>query len=610
MTPDPSQDTANQPTSLGQGVSRSASSGHVRPRADRVVRWLEPAFVRILLGCLVVVPLSLLVGYLLGTGGMRGHDARFHLVSTGLLNEALWQHGLWFPRWAAGADHGFGAPLTLFYQPLSHWVAAVPLPDGGHWRLMGVRLGIAMVLGLGLSVLTCFLWLRLWAPRQAALIGALVYLALPYHAALNTLHRQALAEVWGMALYPLVAWAAERLLRSKTPWGWPVVWLATAVALALLSHVATAILVLPILCGLAGLLALIYARDRLLPLIVGCAGGIALSAFYWVPALMLAAEAPLQAGLYDDIQAWTKAEYYLGGRLLAHFDPKAVGISDLVKLAAVLSLLLPCLVLVWLRGRGLEVARLRLWLIAGVLAVALLSVAAYPLWLHAPGLWRVQIPFRVMVLLCLAVAPAAAWLWMRRRAGADRPSRRLFALMVLVAPLVLTVGLITPRIVLQQVSEEPWRQAAETVPQALAGWPVRPEYQIVQSSPLRTQFLETGAQVLVVDGQADVSDVESAPDGGLALTATVSQGPARLALRRAAFPGWRVLDAAGLPMALEEEGGLLHLTLAPGDHALQLSRHWVAPMRWGLWLSLAAAAGLLVLAAAGRRRAVASSAEG
>lgn len=560
-----------------------------------------------LVACLVLVPVSLAVGYLLGTMPLRGHDLRFHVAVTGLLNEALWQDGLWFPLWLGKADFGFGAPVPLFYQPLPHWIAAVLFPDGGDWRLVGLRLGVATLLGLVASFWAAYGWLRVWFPSRSALMGALVYLAVPYHAAIDTVHRQAYAETWGFVAYPLVAWAAERLLRRevRTSWGWGSLALAAAIAFTLVTHVATAILVLPVACGIALLVALVYRRDRVLPLLVGMAGGVALAAWYWVPALLLKDHAPLEAGLYGDIRSWAKPTYYLGGSLLPVQPWDSVGIADLVKVTLVLSLLPVALAFWSLRRAAPDPSRLvlMLWFVAGGVGLFLLSALAYPLWQHLPGLWRVQIPFRVTVLACLAAAPAAAWLWRERQAGLS-PMRELAILASLLAPVALSVAILTPRAIAQQVTTTPWEEGAAEVRAITTNWPLRPEYEIAQPTALRARF-EAAPQTLAIalTGQADILRASSQPDGGLKLTVDVA-APTSLALRRAAFPGWVMRDTGGQVVPLWAEDGILRVDLGPGIHGLTLDRHWVAPQRWGLALSVAALLLLSVLALwQGRRKA-------
>src|SRR5271167_575176 len=62
-------------------------------------------------------------------GNPWGHDVNLHLRSW-MDAERQFREGSFFPRWAAGANQGFGEPFFIFYPPLS--------------RLVGVALGLLL----------------------------------------------------------------------------------------------------------------------------------------------------------------------------------------------------------------------------------------------------------------------------------------------------------------------------------------------------------------------------------------------------------------------------------------------------------------------------------
>ena len=65
-------------------------------------------------------------------GNAWGHDFDFHVP---LWMEAArqFQHGILYPRWATGANGGFGEPSTVFYPPLS-WMTGGLLGLILPWR--------------------------------------------------------------------------------------------------------------------------------------------------------------------------------------------------------------------------------------------------------------------------------------------------------------------------------------------------------------------------------------------------------------------------------------------------------------------------------------------
>jgi hypothetical protein len=176
------------------------------------------------------------------------------------------------------AVRGGGYAFPFFYPPLGQYAAASLFTLTGS-AIVGVHLTFA--LGLWLSA-TAMLWtgLRLGWSLPAAALSAVFYVSFPYRWTL-IFGRGALAESWTFIWYPLVlagAWEVWRTGRIR----W---WFPLSVGALVLSHTVMAAYFLVLL---AIVLTLCWRHRRpgaMLRIGLAMAAGIALAAWYLLPAL-------------------------------------------------------------------------------------------------------------------------------------------------------------------------------------------------------------------------------------------------------------------------------------------------------------------------------------
>ncbi|MEM7125277.1 MAG: hypothetical protein AAF702_03050 [Chloroflexota bacterium] len=136
-------------------------------------------------------------------------DGLFHIHRVRSLSEAV-NSGVWYPRWFPDFSFGYGYPVLNFYAPAFYYPSAI-------FHSLGVALIPSISLGLsvwfGLSGLTSYILLRNWCTPWVSALGALFYLAFPYHL-YDLVVRGALPEFAAFVWPPMIIHFTYRFSRT------------------------------------------------------------------------------------------------------------------------------------------------------------------------------------------------------------------------------------------------------------------------------------------------------------------------------------------------------------------------------------------------------------
>ena len=210
-------------------------------------------------------------------GTPSGHDFEFHLYSW-LEVLAQWNHGVFYPRWAALANFGYGEPRFVFYPPAS-WTLGAVLSAIFPWTIASYVYIWVVLVAAGSSM---FVLARRWLDRRDAMFAAVLYAVNPYHLVI-VYWRSAFAELLAASLVPLlllfVLKSADGERRIVIPLGLVLAgaWLTNAPA-AVMIHYSLALLIV----------FFAWKRRSARPLLVGAGAvaiGACLAAFYLLPAV-------------------------------------------------------------------------------------------------------------------------------------------------------------------------------------------------------------------------------------------------------------------------------------------------------------------------------------
>ncbi len=549
-------------------------------------------------GPAIVLVFALLAGLpTLQLQQMSGHDALEYLPRAVEFYRAL-QAGQIPPRWAPDLSQGYGQPFFLFNPPLIYALTAVFHALGAS---LVASLNWACLLLLALAGLGMYLFARDLLGQEGGIVAGAAYLLAPYTLAALYV-RYALADFAAMVWIPWALWGMRRWTVRERRDGFLLTTVATA--LLPLSSNPVALLAAPLL-GLYLLLLAWRGRDgRVLGRgALALSLGLALSAFFWLPAI---AE-----------RHWVKLANLLGGPLhySNHFvypqqliySPWGFGLSlpgpedgmsfSLGLLPLVMLGLSTALALFLRRQLQAQEGWYHLWFFSGVLGltVFLVTPASRRLWDALPLLQYLQFPWRALALAALAGAWFCAFPFLSlREEGKKRRLRH-----ILLGALLLTA--------LPYAHPEEFYPVrdADYAPEVIAAQGIRVtttgEYEPVWatippgSPPPEGRLIPLAGQVRILEQEGS----------GTAYTWLLeAAGPAWIRLAIFYYPGWQLtIEGLSYPLQPAAPFGLIEFNLGSGIHRVELAFRQTPLRRWAMGLSAGATlftAGLLLWPA--RRR--------
>ena len=362
--------------------------------------------VTFLLAASLVMSLSLL-----RIGIPYGHDSEEHAERYVLFASQISQ-GEFYPRWLANFNGGLGSPVMFVYAPLAYYVPAALRPLL-HFPIDGAResreFGVSMWIALALSGLTAFWWLTSFVTRiSVATLGALLYMAMPYHLSIDLYTRVAVAEVWGFVWMPLILYFAASLIRTRKLSA--VIGLATAYALLIFTHLLTTLIFSPVVLAASWFLAEKGRRLSALKYVsMSLALGAGISAAYLLPALLhenytspfrlaeLRPHLSYETNFMTLRRSWAEP----GGRVDFQWKVSWLALSALSVAIGAFTLMKGA----WTKKEGQPA---RLWAAVAVGSTIMMFPSSGFLWRAIPQLAAIQFPYRFNTLLTIATVALLA----------------------------------------------------------------------------------------------------------------------------------------------------------------------------------------------------------
>ena len=563
---------------------------------------------------------GLYVGHLV----FDSHERIHYVIRLSEFHDAL-THGQWLVHWCRNMEGGYGYPFFNFYAPLAYYAADL-------WHMIGVDLfwswKIHFFLMMALSGFALYAASLQFYCRLAAFAAAALYMLSPYHIG-NLYVRGNVAEFTAMAIVPILFGGAWRLLhhgrthllearspvrntmdcadacppdsppltgvtRSTVPGKCTGV-LTTALALAaiVLTHNITGQFA-------AGLLTLVFvlgaiSMRRAFPLakvVTAFAGGVMLSAFYWLPALyetrFLAGKALSETFSTTPKHVVFWQQYFSTGW---GFGLSVSGRQDGMSFTIGVVHWLVIFFAVFLIGRRLF-RRNRIFGPAEIAALAasglflfllvLMSPVASPLW-RIPAFAVIQFPWRLLSFASMFASVIGAFAFARLTGRFRKPLAGVLLVLLLAGSVgQLKVESYLPLPEQMYRPENTRRHFVNT-----NNGEFRPRWFTPPAEPSHRRVLDSQMGTVVHVPVDDVTDARFTYD---------SVSRSSLFYEACYFPGWKA-DADGSPVecqpAASGRRGLIEIAAVPGSHVYRIRLGWSTARRAGIVITAAGAVFLL-----------------
>ncbi len=584
---------------------------------------------------LLLIPVPAAI-FLAQAGYFSSSDGMIHLYRLFELDRAL-RAGMLYPRWFPLSGYGYGLPVLNYYPPLSYYLAQLfHLVGAGY--IASIKLLIA--LSFLIAAVSMFLFARDLLGDAPAFVAAVAYTYLPYLLS-DAYVRGNFPELLAMSLLPLALWAFRKAEggrmkdEDESPGSLfhPSVILAALVfAAIILAHHLTA---MEFAALLLAYVLFLFAIRRDWKSLLASAGAVllalALSAFYWLPALAelnLVYVGPASVARFlvnrlvslADLAAPSLAYAYLPqGEVLKH----AFGFPQTLLALAVgiIALVVAFRRRVWRTSRNTQYAILTtphasrltphvlfFFLVVVVSIFMTLSFSA-PLWYAIPTLRFMQFPWRFQILTGIGIAflRGVGAKWLAAAVARFNASAVVYGLSSIVLIALGIANLPVRTFPLTDAQVNLLRSSDSDYVVAQMGWGWTREFVPATAQDFESIYAPIANPSTPLISARPLPSIQIQDDGLLSSALRVSTPqPTDVSLHTFFFPNWQAyIDGAPARTFPRGSLGLVSVTVPSGDHTVAF-RFEDTPLRVAAnWISLLSAiAGFVWLFVTHRRAAI------
>lgn len=509
-----------------------------------------------LIPCIVVLVLSAVIMLPVFVRGFpSGFDAVRHYRWTSQFIDAL-RDGAGYPQWLPTANDNQGSPATLYYPPLTFYVAAAfsLVIKNTLWALV-----LSCWLALAASGLTMYAFGRSLLSPRLSFAAAAMYMMVPYHL-VDLYQASSVSEFWSFVWVPLLFDATRRSIAGRALEAVP--YLAVSYALLILTHVPVTYLATAAL----GVFALVLTRKAtsLLRVGAGLALGAGVGAVFLIPVLFESRHIKLFFKFshtdyfqFENLRIALNAPWFRSDP-----SPYSYLLDTEVIAVALLALLLGSSLSIWKAWRSEKHDStwtrlgLAVWIVT-VFSMLMTTRLSAPLWRFVPGLSFLFFPYRWLVVASAGACLLAAFsLRLQMRGG----KWRLLQMGGFLAIVLLNFALGAV-----MIARAPGDSGA--IVEGLSRRDTREYRPAWWDGQLDRELWQASSVVQIGD-----ADVRAIDDNGISQSYSINSSAESVILFRPLyFPGWVArVDGKQIEITPSERGHI-QLTIEHGDKMLTLS---------------------------------------
>ncbi|MGK7948570.1 MAG: 6-pyruvoyl-tetrahydropterin synthase-related protein [Xenococcaceae cyanobacterium] len=346
-----------------------------------------PSYLTELFIVLLLVLATIFINFRMIRDGLNGMtDMRWHIMWLQHFSKQL-AEGIWYPRWLAGTNYGYGSPTFVFYPPLVYYL-------GSLLKFSGLNIENTLITLYSLSVFLAGFNFYIFGRHRwgiiASFIGALAYMTAPY-LAYNLYWVSSLSVAYAIAWIPLGWYLTDRAL-AKPKWK---VSIAIFWALLALTHLPNLLL-----CGIVWLFYTLfflfsYSWKNVITTILFAGLGLGLASLFLIPAIL---EQPLVniASMQNVIGDITNGIFGAG----LPFIPKKLDfqVSHIFAHQTLVILVLIAIAIFYCRQDNPTASESKRWILFTLAIAIMMSWLSVPIWEASTTLQKVQAPWRLFSL--------------------------------------------------------------------------------------------------------------------------------------------------------------------------------------------------------------------